>query len=344
MVWQNDPYSVTIFEILIKKSIDAERESGMSSYAIDDDFKDALALLPTHSDFSTVEKVQKIRALRAEAAGAIKNRDDVEKEDRIIPGPDGAQEVPIRIYQPVGKAPLGCIFEIHGGGFIFGSIDQMDPWCQRASADVGCVVVSVEYRLAPENPFPAGLEDCYAALCWTAEHASELGIDTQRLAIAGHSAGGGLAAATALLARDRGAPALCFQLLEIPELDDRLQTPSMTAFTDTPVWNRPNAEWSWRHYLGPDHVGDGDGEVSQYAAPARATDLSNLPPAYISTMEFDPLRDEGILYAMALMQAGVSVELHSYAGTFHGSTQIGSADASRRNLAETMGILKRRLV
>ncbi len=325
----------------------------MSSYAIDDDFKDVLGQLPTRSDFSTVGKIRKVRALRAEMAGAIKDRDDIEKEDRTIPGPQGAPDVAIRIYRParIGSDAEGgaeaaaettsraCVFEIHGGGFLFGSIDQMDPWCQRIAADVGCVVVSVEYRLAPENPFPAGLEDCYTALCWTAAQAAELGIDPGRIAIAGHSAGGGLAAATALLARDRGAPALCFQLLEIPELDDRLETPSAKAFTDTPLWNRPNAEWSWRHYLGPDHTG----EVSPYAAPARATDLSNLPPAYISTMEFDPLRDEGILYAMRLLEAGVSVELHSYAGTFHGSTQFPGAEASRRNLAETITLLKRRL-
>ena len=321
----------------------------MSSYAIDDDFKEALEGLPTHSDFSTVEKIQKIRGIRAELAEGFKDRGDVEKQDLTIPGPEGAPDVQIRIYRPaeddsVAEAAaenkqLACVFEIHGGGFIFGSVDQMDPWCQRISADVGCIVVSVEYRLAPENPFPAGLEDCYAALCWTASHAAELSIDTQRLAIAGHSAGGGLAAATALLARDRSFPSLCFQLLEIPELDDRLETPSMKAFTDTPVWNRPNAEWSWRHYLGPDHEGD----VSPYAAPARAKDLSDLPPAYISTMEFDPLRDEGILYAMGLLQAGVSVELHSYAGTFHGSTRISEADASKRNLAETIALLKRRL-
>ena len=174
---------------------------------------------------------------------------------------------------------------------------------------------------------------------WTAANASELGIDPDRIAIAGQSAGGGLAAATTLLVRDRGGPKLCFQLLEIPELDDRLETPSMRAFTDTPLWNRPNAEWSWHHYLGPAHGGD----VSAYAAPSRAKDLSDLPPAYVSTMEFDPLRDEGILYAMGLLQAGVSVELHSYAGTFHGSSMLGDTEPSRRNSQEVIGLLKRRL-
>jgi acetyl esterase/lipase len=222
---------------------------------------------------------------------------------------------------------------------MMGSIDMMDPWCQWVSAGIDAVVVSVEYRLAPEHPFPAGIDDCYAGLSWMAESAEELALDPARIAIAGQSAGGGLAAGTALMARDRGGPALCFQLLEIPELDDRLETPSMRAFTDTPLWNHPNAIWSWRHYLGPDH----EGEVSPYAAPARAVDLSGLPPAYVSTMEFDPLRDEGILYALGMLQAGVSVELHSYAGTFHGSGLLPHADASVRNLEEVVHLLKRKL-
>ena len=127
--------------------------------------------------------------------------------------------------------------------------------------------------------------------------------------------------------------------LEIPELDDRLETPSMRAFTDTPLWNLPNAQASWRHYLGPAH----GGEVSPYAAPARAKDLSELPPAYVSTMEFDPLRDEGILYALGMLQAGVSVELHSFPGTFHGSTLLTTAEVSKRSIDETLEVLRRRL-
>jgi len=269
------------------------------------------------------------------------DRDDVEKEDRKVPGPAGAPDVRVRIYRPVAPADGSRpgVFEIHGGGFVTGSIEMMEPWCQVVAATVGAVVVSVEYRLAPEHPFPAGVEDCYAALCWTSANAAELGIDAARIAVAGQSAGGGLAAATALLARDRGGPPLRLQVLEIPELDDRLETASMRAFEDTPLWNRPNAVWSWRHYLGRDHAG----EVSPYAAPARAVDLSGLPPAYVSTMEFDPLRDEGILYALRLMQAGVSVELHSYPGTFHGSALVPGADASRRNQEEVLAVLRRRL-
>ena len=309
----------------------------MTERGYDPDFQAILPLLPTEMDLSSPEKVQATRDNRALFGEPPPARDDVLAEDRQVPGPDGAPDVSIRIYRPkqAAQGPLPGVLEIHGGGFMFGSIDMMDPWCQRVSAEVGAVVVSVEYRLAPEHPFPAGVEDCYAALTWTAREAAALGIDPKRIAVAGQSAGGGLAAATALLARDRGGPELCFQLLEIPELDDRLETPSMTAFTDTPLWNRPNAIWSWRHYLGPDH----EGEVSPYAAPSRAEDLSNLPPAYVSTMEFDPLRDEGILYALRMLQAGVSVELHSYAGTFHGSGLLPHADASLRNVEEVVHLL-----
>jgi acetyl esterase/lipase len=313
----------------------------MTDYAFDPDFQELLPLLPDISDLSTAESIQEMRKSREDLFGSPADRDDAIKKDRLIAGPAGAPDVPIRIYRKkegqAGNRP--CVFEIHGGGFMLGNIDMMDAWCQQVAAELDTVVVSVEYRLAPEDPFPAGVEDCYAALCWVAKEAAELGIDPARIAIAGQSAGGGLAAATALLARDRGSPALCFQLLEIPELDDRLQTPSMQAFTDTPLWNLPNARWSWHHYLGPDHKG----EVSPYAAPARAEDLSNLPPAYISTMEFDPLRDEGIEYATRLLRAGVSVELHSFPGTFHGSALLPTAEVSRRNLEEVIRVLGRRL-
>jgi len=316
----------------------------MTQRNYDPAFADLIHMLPTVADFSTTEKVAEGRTQMLAMAGEPPpDRDDVAKEDRMIPGPavpEHSPDVPIRIYRPKASPTAearGCVFEIHGGGFMTGSIEMMDSWCQLVSAAHDAVVVSVEYRLAPENPFPAGIEDCYAALCWTAEHAGELGIDPDRIAISGQSAGGGLAAGTALMARDRGGPKLCFQLLEIPELDDRLETPSMQQFDDTPLWNRPNAVWSWRHYLGPGH----SGEVSPYAAPARAQDLSGLPPAYVSTMEFDPLRDEGIEYALRMLQAGVQVELHSYPGTFHGSGLLPTAEVSRRGAEESSAALGR---
>jgi len=313
----------------------------MTQRNYDPEFAEILKMLPTTVDFSSVEKVQEARSGHASFLVSGEDRNDVRKEDRLIPGPADSPQVPIRIYTPVTASSQSrpALVEIHGGGFLTGSIEMMDVWCQHVAASIDAVVVSVEYRLAPENPFPAGIEDCYAALRYTAEHAHELGIDASRIAIGGQSAGGGLAAGTALMARDRGGPALCFQLLEIPELDDRLETPSMLSFTDTPLWNRPNAEWSWKHYLGPQH----GGEVSPYAAPARAKDLAGLPPAYVSTMEFDPLRDEGIEYALGLLRAGVAVELHSYPGTFHGSSLLPNAAVSQRGAAEVFDALRRAL-
>lgn len=159
----------------------------------------------------------------------------------------------------------------------------------------------------------------------------------------GQSAGGGLAAGTVLKARDEGVVPVAFQFLEIPELDDRLATVSMTNFVDTPLWHRPNAILSWKYYLGGSYSGPEDPDVSIYAAPSRATDLTGLPPTYLSTMELDPLRDEGIEYALRLLQAGVSVELHSFPGTFHGSALVATAAVSERGAAEALTALRRGL-
>ncbi|WP_141576843.1 alpha/beta hydrolase [Actinomadura sp. WMMA1423] len=266
----------------------------------------------------------------------------VETRDITIPGPQGAPDIPLRVYAPANRGGLlpGLVY-IHPGGFALGGIDLSEDDATAIAAEVGALVVSVEYRLAPEHPFPAGLEDCYTALTWTAANAADLGIDPDRLAVGGESAGGGLSAAVALLARDRGGPPLRFQFLGVPEVDDRLDTPSMRAFTDTPIWHRPNAELSWDYYLGKGVRGT-DG-VSPYAAPARAEDLSGLPPAYVTACEFDPLRDEGLAYAQRLIQAGVPTEVHHYPGTFHGSTMVRDAAVTKRMLADSMDALRRAL-
>lgn len=186
------------------------------------------------------------------------------------------------------------------------------------------------------------MEDCYTALQWLHNNCTGLGVDPVRVGLFGLSAGGGLAAATALLARDRLGPTICFQYLGIPELDDRLATPSISQFVDTPMWNRPSAELSWDYYLGT-QFRRGSDNVPYHAAPARTQDLSRLPPAYISTMEFDPLRDEGVQYALRLMQAGVPTELHSFPGTFHGSSMSQSAQISQRESGEMIAVLGRAL-
>ncbi len=264
-------------------------------------------------------------------------------EDRLvvtqpsIPGPEGAPEIPLRVYQPRdAQGPVPCVVDFHGGAFVMGSTGLDHPANVRIASQLGAVVVSVEYRLAPEHPFPAGVEDCYAALVWVHEHAAELGIDPSLIAVTGGSAGGALAAAVTLMARDRGGPPICFQSLIIPVTDDRMSTWSMATFVDTPMFNRPGAEIMWERYLGPGYE---QRETSPYAAPLRAADLSGLPPAYVQTAELDPLRDEGIAYARRLLEAGVPVELHCFPGTFHGSGAAVEAAVSRRASGEAVDVL-----
>ncbi|MGI5129901.1 alpha/beta hydrolase [Pseudonocardia sp. CA-107938] len=267
--------------------------------------------------------------------------DGIAVATRTVPGAPGGPDVPVIVFSPVHGRNRPAVVYMHGGGFVLGDADGDKELPALLAAELGAVVVSVDYRLAPEHPYPAAIEDCYAALCWLAAHADELGVDDTRIGIGGVSAGGGLAAGTALMARDRGGPGLRFQFLDVPELDDRLETPSMQTFVDTPLWNRPNAVESWRHYLGDR---DPVEEVSPYAAPARATDLSGLPPAYLSVCEFDPLRDEGIAYAQTLVQHGVPAELHLYPGAFHGSGGlIPTAELSQRMRTEFVDAIRRGL-
>src|SRR5215470_14279075 len=196
---------------------------------------------------------------------------NMDVEDRVVPAdPD----VPVRIYRPRGAQ--GAIVWLHGGGFVMGDLDTEHPWAARVADGSRAVVVSVGYRRAPEHRFPAALDDAYAVLAWTAEHAAELGSDPGQIAVGGYSAGGGLAAAVALRARDEQGPPIRFQLLIQPELDDRQETWSARHFTDTPFMTRDKVTATWRHYLG-------SVPASPYAAPARAADLSGLPPAYIAT-------------------------------------------------------------
>jgi acetyl esterase/lipase len=264
-------------------------------------------------------------------------------DELMIPGPEGAPQVRVRRYRPTEpRGPLPALVYFHGGGFVVGSLDLYDADCRRIAAEVGAVVVSVDYRLAPEHPFPAPLEDCYAALTWVAEHAVELGVDPDRIAVGGESAGGGLAAGVALLARDRGGPQLCLQLLGIPELDDRMESESMrTLGADSPITTIANGEISWDSYLGAGVRGTD--QVSAYAAPARAADLAGLPPALVTAYELDALRDEDIAYAQRLMASGVPTELHVYPGAFHACTWLSTVGICQTILGDLVESLRRRL-
>ncbi|MFK0258489.1 alpha/beta hydrolase [Streptomyces sp. NPDC090445] len=302
---------------------------------MDPELEPFIPFLPRTDLNDPVATRKTVAALVAVSAAPDTSRMDV--EDRTVPAdPD----VAVRIYRPhpsrARQGGAGAVVWLHGGGFVFGDLDTEHPWAARLADGSGAVVVSVDYRRSPENRFPAALDDAYAVLGWTARHAAELGIDPARIAVGGHSAGGGLAAAVALRARDEQGPAICFQLLNQPGLDDRQQTWSARNFTDTPWFTRDKTTAAWRHYLGSQ-------PATPYAAPARATDLSGLPPAYVATAEFCPNRDEDIEYALRLLQAGVPVELHQWPGTFHGSQAILSADISQRQNAELAGALRRAL-
>jgi acetyl esterase/lipase len=308
---------------------------------------DQLPLLP--ADFSTMRlaDLPDLRAQMAAGLAAMAPSDTDERvtiEDRMVPGPEGAPEIRLRVYRPAepaqGAAP--ALYWIHGGGMVVGQVEMDDPWLSDYSVQLGAVIVSVEYRLAPGHPYPAPQEDCYAGLVWTAKNTAELGIDPDRIAVGGGSAGGGLAAGTVLMARDRGGPAVAFQLLVCPMLDDRNITPSSQEFTEAVSWNRGANIMGWTALLG-DRVGTDD--VPAYAAPARADDLAGLPPAYIDVGELEVFRDECVDYAARLVRAGVSTEFHLYPGAFHGFDRLLPEVAiSRRAAAERVAVLRRALL
>jgi acetyl esterase len=261
---------------------------------------------------------------------------DIQIEDRDIPSYEEKTVIPVRIYRRKDvEGPSPVLLYLHGGGFFCGDLFSEQLQCVQYALNARCAVVCVAYRLAPENPFPAGLDDCYRTLEFLWDHSQELKLDRNCMAVGGSSAGANLAAAVALLARDRGGPKICFQLLLIPALDDRLETDSAVQFTDTPGFARSEAEVMWRWYLG-----ENPQEVSPYAAPARAKDLSGLPASYNLCAGLDPLRDEGLSYAHRLTESGVAVELHLVPSIPHGFASIPSAATSKRLLSEQVAVLR----
>lgn len=314
------------------------------TYNYDPELAPAVPMMPD-SDVSKPDTARQIMRALADQVNATVDTSGLDISEQTIRSADSSADITLRIYRRANSsaaAQVPAILFIHAGGFVIGDLETEHSVCAAVVSALDLVLVSVDYRLAPEHAYPAAIDDCYSALQWLHSEAGNLNVDLGRIAVMGTSAGGGLAASLAIMARDKQGPSLCFQFLGVPELDDRLQSPSMQAFVDTPLWSRPSAEASWQAYLQGEFSPGAD-NTPAYAAAARADDLSGLPPTYICAMEFDPLRDENILYGLRLLQAGVSTELHSFPGTFHGSSMIATAKVSQRQNAEMIAVLEKAL-
>ncbi|WP_328294723.1 alpha/beta hydrolase [Kineococcus sp. NBC_00420] len=291
----------------------------------------------------TTEMLPRMRALEIsqDQLDADLRAKGLERRSVTVPGHLG-EPIDLAIVQRAGRTGTApCFYAIHGGGMMFGhhlgNLDSYDDWL--LTHDV--VLISVDYRLAPEHPDPYPVEDCYAGLAWTAAHAEELGIDPDRIVLVGQSAGGGLAAGTALLARDRGGPAVLAQVLISPMLDDSDSTVSTHQIDGVGVADRAMTRFGWNAYLGERRGGN---DVSVYAAPARADDLSGLPPAYLDCGSAEVFRDETVAYASTLWAAGVQAELHVWPGAFHGFTSMQPRAALSRTAVAALATWTTRLL
>ena len=273
-------------------------------------------LLPSTLDGDMLAAMRSGSVLTLPSEDELRRGGTFQVEERTVPGLGDDPDITLLICTPTAPTGvLGCVYHTHGGGMVLGDrrvgVVEMLDWAERFNL----VVVSVEYRLAPETPHPGPIDDCYAGLLWTADHADELGFDRSRTIVAGGSAGGGLAAALALRARDQNGPELLGQMLIYPMLDDRNDTPSAQQMAGLGIWDRNANEFGWSALLGDSRGGP---DVSPYAAPARATDLADLPPAFIDVGSAETFRDEDVAYASRIWQAGGRAELHVWPGGFHG--------------------------
>lgn len=291
----------------------------------------ALGFPPPHT--VSPEQARSNARARPRAAGP-----EVAKvEQRTIPGP-GA-DIAVRIYTPAGPGPFPILAWFHGGGWVIGDLDSADPTARHLAVGASCVVVSVDYRLAPEIKFPGAADDCYAATQWAVQHAAQLNGDSGRIAVGGDSAGGNLAAAVALMARDRGGPSLAFQLLVYPVTHCNYTTNSYQSFAEGYMLTRASMQWYWDHYLN-----DAADAHNPYAAPLLASDLSGLPPALVLTAECDPLCDEGAAYAQRLKEAGVPTTYSCYDGMIHGFFGMPAVlDKGKLAVAEASAALQKAL-
>ncbi len=257
-----------------------------------------------------------------------------ETRELTLPGPAG--DLAARLYRPSGEGPFPVLLYLFGGGWTLGTLDTCDGVCRQICADTSCMVMSVQYRRAPEHTFPAAPEDCYAAISWLAENAASLGGDPLRLGVGGDSSGGNLTAAVTQMARERGGPSLRCQVLVYPNTDYRADTPSRREIDDPAMFNRHSVDWYWGHYLADPEDGD-----NPFASPLRAKSLSDLPPALVISAEYDPLRDEAEAYAHRMREDGVRVELTRYDGMTHGFfTMSGVLDDARTALRQVSEFLR----
>lgn len=299
-----------------------DRQKHRSATELDPSIAACLDKLPIITD--TQANADTLDEMRAGSLPAAPLSDAVERVDYVI------REDPrltVRVHQQKGtkQSNRPCVYSIHGGGYVMGSVDMDDGLFDILCQKTDCVGISVEYRLAPEHPYPIPIEDCYEGLAWVFANAESLGIDPARVGIHGLSAGGGLAAALALMVRDRGEHRLAYQVLDCPMLDDRQITASSQA--ELIGWTKESNEFGWRSYLGDLYGRD---DIPYIAAPSRATDLSGLPPAYICVGGADGFRDEDIAYALRLGECGVPCELHVYPGAPHGAMLFTETDLGAR--------------
>ncbi len=313
---------------------------------LDPELKDPIKMMISQMPPMSFDDLPAARAASKQMMAAMKTQmpdiPGVITEDRRIPGLQGSPDVAVRIYRPeIQPGLLPALLWIHGGGYMLGDIDQEDFTAKQFTLAGECVVVSVEYRLAPEHPYPAPLEDCYAALKWLSAHANELGIDRSRIAIGGASAGGGLAAGLAILTRDRAEVKTIYQLLVYPMINDCNIAPASDTLPETLFWTRENNLIGWRSYLGCE---PGSDDISCYAAAFRATNLEGLPPAYITVGDLDLFALEDIEYSWRLIEAGVPAELHVYPGGCHAFDMlVPNSNLSKRFVSDIHRALKRAL-
>ena len=285
---------------------------------------------PINKEFSPYSRMTPPRWVR-------KNRDhEVSIKKENIKSYDDA-EISVVVIDPYGLEEVSpCLVYYHGGGFFFEGAGYHYKLAKQYALECECRVIFVQYRLAPKNPHPTPAEDCYAALRWTFENSGKLNVDTTRIAVGGDSAGGALAAAVCQMARDRGTDMPLFQLLVYPVTDRRMNYDSCRKYTDTPMWNAKLSVKMWQGYVQDENAPD-----IAYASPMEVQSFENLPSAYVETAEFDCLHDEGIAYANALLEAGVSVELNETRGTMHGFDIVQKAETTKAALAARIAFMKK---